>query len=101
MIKNLTKRALAVALVSGGLGVTVLAAPAYADNAPYCVDRYISGSTATTQTARIYNGCSYAVWAKVVWDWGTDGPCLYHPSGSSSTHTVAILPRVFAGADSC
>lgn len=100
MVRSVFKKGAAVAAISAGLGVTALAAPAYAAAAPGCVARGVNSGT-ITQTAWMRNDCGYRLNAYIVWDNGLDGGCQTLEPGQRATSRVAIVPRRFAGVNLC
>lgn len=100
MVRSKVKKAAATSAFAAALIATVGAAPAYAGTAPSCVAVWSTQGT-VTQTGYARNDCSSNVRVKISWNFGADGSCRTLGPGQWMSSKVAIVPRVFNGADNC
>ncbi|WP_327087116.1 hypothetical protein OIE66_33020 [Nonomuraea sp. NBC_01738] len=96
------------ALAIGGAGaltlLSVTPTGALADTAqaqaPSCVSVW-QRTGWTTKTGYARNDCRYNVRVKIVWSWGTDGPCRTLSPGQTMSAKVARGQRNFEGVKNC
>lgn len=100
IVRSKVKKAAATSAFAAALIATVGASPAYAGNAPSCVAVWSTQGT-VTQTGYARNDCSSSVRIKISWNFGADGSCQTVNPGGWISSKVAIVPRVFNGADTC